>query len=149
MVGVMTKGQIDQMLYSQLIGRIGCHALKKTYVVPVSFVYDGTSIYAHSADGLKVRMMRKNPAVCFQVDSIDTLANWRSVVVWGVYEEIKGIGEQVRVLNLLHDRFGTLASGESVKPQSPAETLQKAEKNRRPVVYRIRIDEMTGRFEKH
>jgi len=144
----MTKGQIDQVLHSQLTGRIGCHAFKKTYVVPVSYVYDGTAVYAHSADGLKVRMMRKNPAVCFQVDHIDNLANWRSVVIWGDYEEIKDVEEQVRVLNLLHDRFSTFTSGESVKPKSPAETLQTVEKNKRPVVYRIRIGEMTGRFEK-
>ena len=145
----MTKGQIDQVLYSQLTGRIGCHAFKKTYVVPVSYVYDGTAIYAHSADGLKVRMMRKNPSVCFQVDSIDNLANWRSVLVWGTYEEIKDTEEQVRVINLLHDRFGPLTTGESVRPKSPAETLQKVEKSKRPVIYRILIGEVTGRFEKH
>jgi len=149
MIGTMTKGQIDHVLHSQLTGRIGCHAFKKTYVVPVSYVYDGIAIYAHSADGLKVRMMRKNPAVCFQVDSIDNLANWRSVLVWGAYEEIKNTEEQMRVLNLLHDRFGPLVSGESVRPKSPAEILEKVEKGKRPVIYRIRIDEMTGRFEKH
>jgi nitroimidazol reductase NimA-like FMN-containing flavoprotein (pyridoxamine 5'-phosphate oxidase superfamily) len=145
----MTKEQIEQVLHSALTGRIGCHAFRKTYIVPVSYVYEGAAIYAHSADGLKIRMMRKNPAVCFQVDHIDNLANWRSVLVWGVYEELKAVEDQVRVLNLLQDRFGMLTTGESVKPHNPAENLQKIEKNKRPVIYRIRIEEMTGRFEKH
>jgi nitroimidazol reductase NimA-like FMN-containing flavoprotein (pyridoxamine 5'-phosphate oxidase superfamily) len=144
----MTRAQIDHVLRSELTGRIGCYALKKVYVVPVSYVYDGRAIYAHSADGLKIRMMRKNPHVCFQVDHIDNLANWRSVLAWGVYEEVKSADEQVRVLNMLHDRFGTLTTGESVKPKHPEETLQKVEKSKRPVIYRIPVDEVSGRYEK-
>jgi nitroimidazol reductase NimA-like FMN-containing flavoprotein (pyridoxamine 5'-phosphate oxidase superfamily) len=29
-------------------------------------------------------MMRANPHVCFEVDHRENLANWRSVVAWGV-----------------------------------------------------------------
>ena len=48
------------------------------------------AIYAHSAEGLKIRMMRANPNVRFQVDQRENLANWRSVWSWGVYEELHG-----------------------------------------------------------
>lgn len=34
--------------------------------------------------------MRANPEVCSQVDEIDDMANWRSVIAWGRYEELKG-----------------------------------------------------------
>jgi hypothetical protein len=41
-------------------------------------------VCGHSADGLKITMMRANPHVCFEVDHRENLANWRSVVAWGV-----------------------------------------------------------------
>jgi nitroimidazol reductase NimA-like FMN-containing flavoprotein (pyridoxamine 5'-phosphate oxidase superfamily) len=69
------------------VGRLGCSTDGKMYIVPVTFVYDGTYIYAHSKEGLKIKMMRNNPSVCFEVDIIDNLTNWRSVILWGEYEE--------------------------------------------------------------
>ena len=32
--------------------------------------------------------MRANPFVCFEVEDIDDLANWHSVIAWGVFEEL-------------------------------------------------------------
>jgi uncharacterized protein len=57
------------------VGRIACHADGITYIVPVNYVYDGMNLYAHSAKGMKIDMMRKNPDVCFQADAITNLKN--------------------------------------------------------------------------
>ena len=35
-------------------------------------------------------MMRENPWVCVEVDHMDNLANWRSVIAWGRFEELGG-----------------------------------------------------------
>lgn len=39
-------------------------------------------------EGQKLHMMRANPFVCFEVEDIDDLANWHSVIAWGVFEEL-------------------------------------------------------------
>ena len=41
MLGELNRSQIDEILESQAVGRIGCHAGGKTYVVPVTYVYEG------------------------------------------------------------------------------------------------------------
>ena len=81
MLGALYKPQIDHVLHSQVVGRIGCYADGKLYVVPITYAYDGKYIYAHSKDGMKIKMMRKNPHVCFEVDVMENMANWRSVIV--------------------------------------------------------------------
>ena len=86
MIGILTPEQIVHVLQSQIIGRIGCYADGKVYIVPVSYAYHNHYIYAHSKEGLKTHMMRQNPSVCFEVDQMDNLANWRSVILWGTYE---------------------------------------------------------------
>ena len=73
MIGELAMNEIDQVLREGVIGRIGCHARGRTYVVPVTYVYDGVSIIGHTGDGLKVRMMRENPVVCFEVDQLGEL----------------------------------------------------------------------------
>jgi uncharacterized protein len=35
-------------------------------------------------------MMRRNPEVCFEVDRVEDLVNWDSVIGWGTYEERYG-----------------------------------------------------------
>ena len=63
MLGVLSDEQVERLLGSEVVGRIGCHAEGRTYVVPVTYVYDGSAIYGHTGDGMKMRMMRKNPDV--------------------------------------------------------------------------------------
>ena len=56
-------------------------------MVPGNYIYDGHFIMAHSLKGMKIEMMRKKPKVCFEVDEMKNFTNWRSVIVWGEYQE--------------------------------------------------------------
>ena len=120
MLGELTAEQINAVLFNEVVGRIGCHGDGRTYVVPVTYVFDGEAVYAHSAEGLKIRTMRANPAVCFQVDQRENLANWRSVVAWGVYEELCGKDAQ-DALQLLVARLLPLVTSETLRlPHGPS-----------------------------
>lgn len=141
MLGELSQSQVENVLRSGLIGRIGCHAYGKTYVVPITYAYDGTYVYAHSAEGMKLHMMRANPHVCFEVDAMDDLANWQSVVAWGTFEELHG--DQARsAMDLLVDQIEPRVAGPpgvSVHPRSSTQPV---------VLYRILLEEKTGRFER-
>ncbi len=90
MIAEMTAEQIEQVLGSEFVGLLGCHAGGETYVVPITYAYREGSVYGHSAEGRKVRMMRENAEVCFEVDHLDNLSTWQSVIGWGTYEELHG-----------------------------------------------------------
>ncbi len=72
-LGELTSEEIDQVLHSEAIRRIGCFAFGRPYVLPITYAYDGVAVYAHSREGLKLRMMRSHPNVCFEVDRFDGL----------------------------------------------------------------------------
>lgn len=149
MQGELTHEQIENVLRSELTGRIGCHAEGRTYVIPISYAYDGDHVYGHSSAGLKMRMMRSNPSVCFEVEEIDDLANWRTVLAWGTFEELEGIEEQ-RARRRLSERFGPFVTSETAQPPSGPRSAEEAgdASVRRSIFYRIRLDEKTGRFER-
>ena len=60
MLGELDQRQIEELLHTAHIGRIGCYADQRTYIVPIYYAYDGTSIYAYSLEGMKIYMMRAN-----------------------------------------------------------------------------------------
>jgi nitroimidazol reductase NimA-like FMN-containing flavoprotein (pyridoxamine 5'-phosphate oxidase superfamily) len=147
MFGKLGKAQIEKVITDNIVGRLGCHADGKTYVVPISYAYDGRFIYARTFEGLKISMMRKNPDVCFQIDEMENMANWRSVVAWGTFEELTGEEERNAGLQKLIARILPEISSETVKlsPQwpFPTEDYTKIE----GIVFRIRLTEKSGRFE--
>ncbi|HMA45097.1 MAG TPA: pyridoxamine 5'-phosphate oxidase family protein [Gemmatimonadales bacterium] len=150
MLGTLTDGQIDRLLRSESVGRLGCHARGRTYVVPVTYVYDGAAIYGHTGDGMKVAMMRENPEVCFEIDHMESLANWQSAIVWGRFEELRGTAA-AHAMGLLMDRLLPLVTSETAVPSHGLDpsAVHRADATGRPaVVYRIVIGERTGRFEK-
>ncbi|HYK45494.1 MAG TPA: pyridoxamine 5'-phosphate oxidase family protein, partial [Parafilimonas sp.] len=88
MFGHLGEDAIEDVLHQQFIGRIGCNYNDVTYVVPIGYAYDGKYVYAHAEEGMKINMMRENPHVCFEVDTIENMGNWKSVIGWGDYEEL-------------------------------------------------------------
>jgi uncharacterized protein len=50
-------------------------------------VYYDCALISHSATGLKLDMLRKKPQVGIEVDQVDDLSNWRSVLAWGCFDE--------------------------------------------------------------
>ncbi|NDE14437.1 hypothetical protein EBZ80_05845 [bacterium] len=81
-IGRLDPNHCEILLKTEHIGRLGCHAAGRTYIVPVTYVFEGGAIYGHTNPGLKLEMLRSNPSVCFEVDHLDNMANWRSVVAW-------------------------------------------------------------------
>lgn len=141
MLGELTASDIERVLDENIIGRIGCHAFGKTYVVPITYAYDGTFVYVQGREGMKLHMMRSNPHVCFEVDAMDALANWESVIAHGTFEELHGELASL-AWHLLVDRLDNRAA------QPPGDTVHPKAGKVPAVLYRLRLTEKSGRFEK-
>lgn len=149
MLGSLNAEQSKYILESNHIGRIGSYANGRVLVVPVTYVCDSGNIYGISLEGNKIQMMRSNPNVCFEVDCIDNLANWRSVIAWGKFEELKSGDSQNHVRKLFEERLSPLILGETVSSsREVADPPHRVIKKEKPVIYRIVLKEMTGRYEK-
>ena len=148
MLGELNDTQIKNVLASQAIGRLACIDRKQPYVVPVTYAYDGKYIYGQTIDGLKLKLLRKNPNVCFEVDIITDMANWQTVLVFGKFEELKS-EEAKKAREQLFDRVFPLLTSSTIHPFEHDEKSKINDSRRiKPVMYRIKISRITGRFEK-
>jgi nitroimidazol reductase NimA-like FMN-containing flavoprotein (pyridoxamine 5'-phosphate oxidase superfamily) len=140
MLGELKAAQIEDLLRSEVIARLGCLSDGRVYVVPVTYVYDGTFVWGHAMDGAKLAAMRSDPRVCVEIEHVDDLSNWRSVIAWGSFEECRD-DEWDQGMALLVDRIMPLLT---FPPHQPPPDLSGL---RRGSVYRIRLETKTGRFE--
>jgi uncharacterized protein len=143
MMGQLTPREVEEILESEALGRIAFIVDGKARIVPVTYVYDGESAYLHSAEGEKLRAMRANPDVCFEVEQVRDMANWRSVVARGRFEELWH-DEGERAMDLLVAR---LTPGPESHPDR-REDAHRREGLLRPVLYRLHLTEKRGRFER-
>jgi len=136
MFQALSETQTRDLLQTAPVGRLGCIVEGGPYVVPISYIVEGNSIYSHSLAGTKISAMRENPRVCVQVDKIETSLRWTSVLAFGTFEELTDDEERHRVMNKLLYRFPLLTPVES--------TLARDAGSTEVVVFRIKIDKLTG-----
>jgi nitroimidazol reductase NimA-like FMN-containing flavoprotein (pyridoxamine 5'-phosphate oxidase superfamily) len=147
LIGTLNHDEIDQLLRAEIVGRIGCHADTTTYIVPVTYVYAHGCIYGLLGAGMKLKLLRANPMVCFEVDHIADMTNWQSVIAWGRFEELHGIDAE-QALHLLVER---MAQHMGSAPRSPSKNDvlpgHAGLEGHAPILYRIVLTKRTGRFE--
>jgi nitroimidazol reductase NimA-like FMN-containing flavoprotein (pyridoxamine 5'-phosphate oxidase superfamily) len=136
MIRPLTEEEKTALLKRQRLGRLACIVGGSPYVVPINYVFDGTSIYSHSLPGTKIDALRLNPAACVQVDEIADDFHWASVMAIGDYEEITNATERETALDMLLARLPHLTPVESFHRNQTAEPST--------LVFRVRIRELRG-----
>lgn len=138
MITHLTSDEARSLLTAGRVGRLGCVYEDRPYVVPVNYASDGESILIHSLPGRKIEALRANPRACLQVDEVNNAYHWRSAIAYGTFEELTD-NERDRAARLLLSRFPNLTPVESVPIHDGQSSV---------IIFRIRIQEITGVAEK-
>ncbi|MES2374252.1 MAG: pyridoxamine 5'-phosphate oxidase family protein [Bacteroidota bacterium] len=147
MLGELTNQEIQNILLSQVLGRLACCNGKQPYVVPVTYTYDSDYIYGQTNEGTKLSILRKNPNVCFEVDVMTDMKNWQSVIVTGKFEEVKGAEAKI-AREILFGRIFSLMTSDTIHKHEHEVVTELDKPAPKFVMYRIKINGISGRFEK-
>lgn len=130
---VLDDEGIERLLSTSLVGRIACAAPDvndgRPTIVPLAYGYNGEAAYAVGPVGQKIRIMRQQPLVSFEVDTAEAEDRWQSAVAEGIYEELRSPEDREAGLQVIF--------GDRERPHIPDEHI----------VYRLRFTQKTGRFE--
>lgn len=134
----LTAKESIALLRRNSVGRMAFAHRSRVDIIPIHYVYANGWLYGRTSVGRKLATLRHSRWVAFEVDEIDGIFDWRSVVVRGG-------------LYILDDDLPT-SDGDARKrairllrrivPQtfSPDDPVPFRE-----VLFRIRADEVTGR----
>jgi nitroimidazol reductase NimA-like FMN-containing flavoprotein (pyridoxamine 5'-phosphate oxidase superfamily) len=139
----LTAAQCHDMLRRKNLGRLACSRDDQPYLVPIFFYFDVAErcVYSFSTVGQKIEWMRRNPKVCLEVDEISDPFHWTTLVVFGRYEELQGSKQESDARRRAHELFQQRRNWWL----PAAGKVTGGEEHGIAVVYRIRIEEMTGR----
>ena len=124
-IEVMPPAAIDALLAGVGYGHLGCaDADGQPYVVPMHYAYDGSDIYFLTSDGVKSCILHENPAVCLQVEVVNSPTNWSSVMVRGQAELLTEAADTEHAMQLLVKNNPTLMPALHYTPASASEQPQ-------------------------
>ncbi len=92
--------------------------------------------------------MRSSPDVCFEVDALENMGNWKSVIAWGTFEEIDNdYNRNLAIQKLSKRKFPAIVSKTvQFSPQWPF--LPNNLQDIKGIFFRIRLYEKSGHYEK-
>ncbi|MGB8703556.1 MAG: pyridoxamine 5'-phosphate oxidase family protein [Gillisia sp.] len=147
MIKNLESSERIRILENNYVGHLGYIWQQSPFVVPITFFYDGEnkSIIGYSGDGHKIKAMRKNPTVSMAVEEVESVTKWRSVLIQGKFEEIKG-GDAKYILHKFVEGVKDIITEKGKKrPSCLKEFTNKINSEVISVVYRIRIEDILGK----
>ena len=144
----LQKKECLSILNNNYIGHLAYISGASPFVLPITYYYDSTtnSITSYSSKGHKVKAMRKNPSVALGVDEIDSVKNWRSVMVHGTFEELEGIDAKHMLHEFSQGVKNLINRTAEKEAHFISEFSSKIYADDNPVVFRININEITGKL---
>jgi nitroimidazol reductase NimA-like FMN-containing flavoprotein (pyridoxamine 5'-phosphate oxidase superfamily) len=144
----LEDSKIKFILENNYIGNLGYIYRNRPYVVPITYYFDkeNNSIICYSGDGHKMTAMRKNPAVSLQVEDIQSVNNWKSVLVHGTFEQHFGSDAKAYLHKFSLGVKNVILEKEHEKVDFISEFSSKIYNDNIPSVFIIKIEELTGKM---
>ena len=133
----LSRAESEAILQRNHVGRVAYTFHDRVDIEPVHYVYDAGWIYGRTAPGAKLVTIAHHPWAAFEVDEVEGLFDWRSVVVHGtVYvlanDDWSSTPESARAVALLRELLPSTLTNDDPTPF-------------RTVLVRLSVSELTGR----
>ena len=135
----MSQGEMVALLLRGKLGHLGCSRDGHPYVVPMNYAFDSESLYFFTTEGTKTEFIAANHEVCFQVEEVEDVRNWASVMALGPAERLDNPEEIERAMRLIAERNPTLEPAVNEMKIGPWRRFNNI------VVYRVRPHSLHGR----
>jgi nitroimidazol reductase NimA-like FMN-containing flavoprotein (pyridoxamine 5'-phosphate oxidase superfamily) len=148
MTGTLTPQEIESLLSENYVAYLACSDNNTPYIVPITYYYDQptNSIIGYTTEGRKIQILRENPQVSLIVSEIDTLTEWKTVVLEGKFEEQSG-RDQITAVQTLSTNLTKLISEKTQEPVLFINEVARIDGENDKVIYRIHLENKTGRYE--
>ena len=148
MVKDLEISECTSLLSDNSVGHLAYIGGGTPFIVPVTYFFDveNKSIISYSAPGHKIQSMRTCGDVSVQVEDVTSMSAWRSVLISGTFEELKGSTAKKCLRAFTEGVKETVFRMEGEKLECIKDFSSKMEKEASPIVYRIRISDIVGKY---
>ncbi|WP_282050458.1 pyridoxamine 5'-phosphate oxidase family protein [Maribacter aquivivus] len=144
----LNQQECKTLLTQNYIGRLAYISGGSPHIVPITYFYDPetNTITSYSSEGHKIQEMRKNTAVCLSIDEITSIADWKSVLLQGTFEELSRIDAKHMLHEFSEGVKKVIATNYGEHPKCISEFSAKIDTEDAPIIFRININELKGKL---
>jgi nitroimidazol reductase NimA-like FMN-containing flavoprotein (pyridoxamine 5'-phosphate oxidase superfamily) len=141
---ITDRNEIELIIEKSTVCRLAMADDNGPYIVPLCFGFRNNTLYFHSAaDGKKLRILKKNPRVCFEFDgdcevragvkACDFGMRYRSVIGFGTAAFVEAAAAKREALDIIMKHY---AEGAFDYPDASVNRIS---------VFKVEIETMTGK----
>ena len=148
MIKILNETESYQLLETNYIGHLAYIYSKRPFIAPITYYFDKqrNNILGYSAEGHKTIAMRTIGEVALEVSEINSVNDWNSIVVHGTYEELQGSEAKAYLHDFSLGVKDLIIRKEHRKLDFINQFSSKIYKDDLPIVFVIKIEEITGRM---
>jgi nitroimidazol reductase NimA-like FMN-containing flavoprotein (pyridoxamine 5'-phosphate oxidase superfamily) len=142
---IESREEMDEIIRGSQVCRIAMAMDNMPYILPVSFGYDGESIYIHTAkEGKKIVYFTNNNNICFEFErNVNLYRDPMNICKWTFsYESVVGIG---KIYELESSKAKENGMSKIISQYSGKERVFGEEKLCNIRVWKIEIISITGK----
>jgi len=134
----LSRAECVRILKRNHVGRLAFAHRNRVDIEPVHYVFAEDWLHGRTAPGTKISVLRRQPWVAVEVDEVEGLFDWRSVVMHGsvyILDPNRSANDRevfARTLTHVRKLVPSALDADDPTPQ-------------RTVLFRIHVDSLTGR----
>jgi hypothetical protein len=134
----LTRAECEELLARNNVGRVAFSFHDRVDLEPVNYVFNGEWLHGRTSPGTKLSTLRHQPWVAFEIDEVQGLHDWQSVIVHGVVYIPDPDGSSA-------EKAAYESSLELIRHLVPTALERGDPTPWREVIVRVHLDEVTGR----
>jgi nitroimidazol reductase NimA-like FMN-containing flavoprotein (pyridoxamine 5'-phosphate oxidase superfamily) len=81
----LSRDEIEEMLLANNVGRLAFSLHDRVDIQPIHYVYERGWLYGRTSEGDKIMSLAHNQWVAFEVDEVNAVFDWKSIVIHGSF----------------------------------------------------------------
>jgi len=134
----MDREEIEAMLLRNKVGRLAFSLHDRVDVQPIHYVYERGWLYGRTSEGDKLMALSHNQWVAFEVDEVEDVFDWKSIVIHGSFWVLHPRGSP-------HAEELWVKAAELVSRVVPGSLTENDPVGFRQTLFRIAVSDVRGR----
>lgn len=147
MITNLNKEECLKILNSNYIGHLAYVYKNSPFVIPITYYFDkkNITVIGYTGEGHKTKALLLNNAVALEIAEIESIDEWKSILIQGTFEVLEGPDAKYELHKFSLGVKKLIEKKENKVLHFIPEFSGKTNSEALPVVYRINIQEITGK----
>lgn len=81
----LSREEVEEMISRNRVGRLAFTFHDRVDIQPIHYIYERGWLYGRTSEGEKIYTLEHNQWIAFEIDEVNDVFDWRSVVVHGSF----------------------------------------------------------------